>query len=261
MIHPTAIVDPGAEVAEGVEIGPYSIIEAGVRIGPGCVIGPHVVIQGPTELGANNRIYQYASIGANPQDKKYAGEPTRLRIGDGNTIREFVTINRGTAQDLGETRIGDDNWIMANVHIAHDCEIGNHTIFANNASLAGHVEIADYVILGGYSLVHQFCRLGIHSFTAFAAGVDKDVPPYVMAAGYRAEPRGINSEGMKRRGFDPQAIRAVRNAYRILYRSGLGLQAAIEALRAQAGDQPALQPLLAFLEHNPRGERARGILR
>ena len=220
-IHPQAIVDPKAELAEGVSVGPFSIIGPNVRIDAGTEIGPHVVIDGHTSIGKNNKIFQFASLGAQPQDKKYAGEPTKLIIGDNNTIREFTTFNTGTVTGIGETRLGNDNWIMAYVHLAHDCVVGNHTIYANNASLAGHVTIGDWVILGGYSLVHQFCILGDYCMTAFAAGVHKDVPPYVMAAGYRAEPKGLNTEGMRRRGMSPEQIERVQHVYKVLYRQGL----------------------------------------
>jgi UDP-N-acetylglucosamine acyltransferase len=216
LIDPRAVVDPRAQLAEDVSVGPYAVIGADVQIGAGSWVGPHAVINGPTRIGRNNRIFQFASIGEAPQDKKYRGEPTRLEIGDGNTIREFVTINRGTAQDEGVTRIGDDNWIMAYVHIAHDCEIGSHTIFANNASLAGHVRIEDYVILGGFTLVHQFCALGVHSFTAFSTGIAKDVPPYVMVSGFSAEPHGLNTGGLEaeglQRGDDREAQAGVQDA-------------------------------------------------
>lgn len=253
MIDPRAVIDPTAELAEGVSVGPYAVIGPGVQIGSGTWIGPHAVINGPTRIGRDNRIFQFASIGEEPQDKKYKGEPTRLEIGDGNTIREFVTINRGTVQDEGVTRIGDDNWIMANVHIAHDCQIGNHTIFANNASLAGHVRIEDYVILGGYTLVHQFCALGQHSFTAFSSGIAKDVPPYVMVGGYSAEPHGLNTEGLKRRGFSPETIAKLKQAYKTLYRSKLTLQDAIEALRSQASECAEVGIMVEFLEKQKRG--------
>ncbi len=215
-IHPQAIVDPKAQLAEGVSVGAFSIIGPNVSIDAGTEVGPHVVIDGHTSIGKNNKIFQFASLGAQPQDKKYAGEPTKLIIGDNNTIREFTTFNTGTVTGIGETRLGNDNWIMAYVHLAHDCVVGNHTIFANNASLAGHVTIGDWVILGGYSLVHQFCILGDYSMTAFAAGVHKDVPPYVMAAGYRAEPKGLNTEGMRRRGMSPEQIERVQNVYKVL---------------------------------------------
>ena len=200
LIHPTAIVDPKAELAEGVRVGPYSVIEGEVTIGAGTEIGPHVVISGPTVIGENNRFFQFGSIGAEPQDKKYHGEPTRLVIGNGNTFRENVTINRGTVQDRGETTIGDDNWIMAGVHIAHDCVVGSHTIFANASALAGHVQVHDWAILGGYTLVHQFCRIGAHSFCGMGSVINQDVPDFVVVSGNLAEPRGINTEGLRRRG-------------------------------------------------------------
>lgn len=253
MIDPRAVIDPKAELAEDVSIGPYAVIGADVQIGAGTVIGPHTVINGPTRIGRNNHIFQFASLGDAPQDKKYAGEPTRLEIGDGNTIREFVTINRGTVQDEGVTRIGDDNWIMAYVHIAHDCRIGSHTIFANNASLAGHVRVEDYVILGGFTLVHQFCALGEHSFTAFSTGIAKDVPPYVMVSGHSAQPHGLNTEGLKRRGFSADTIARLKQAYKTLYRSKLTLQEAIEALRVQAADCAEVGVMVRFLEQQTRG--------
>lgn len=247
MIDPRAVVDPEACLAATVSVGPYSVIGPDVEIGEGSWIGPHVVIRGPTRIGRDNRIFQFASVGEDPQDKKYGGEPTRLEIGDRNTIREYVTINRGTAQDRGETRIGHDNWIMAYVHIAHDCIVGNHTVFANNASLAGHVTIDDYVILGGYSLVYQFCRMGKYSFSAFACGVHKDVPPFVMAAGFRAEPRGINAEGLRRHKFSAEEIRAVRQAYRLIYRSELRLEEALERIHPLAMRHPRIALLRDFL--------------
>lgn len=256
MIDPRAVIDPGAELEEGVEVGPYAVIGAGVRIGAGTRIGPHAVLRGPTVIGRDNRIYQFASIGDDPQDKKYAGEPTHLEIGDRNVIREYTTINRGTAQGGGVTRIGDDNWIMAYVHIAHDCQVGSHTIFANGASLAGHVVVGDHAILGGFTLVHQFCRLGAHCFTAFGSGIAKDVPPYVTVAGQPARPHGINAEGLRRRGFTTEAIRAIREAYRILYRSGLRREEATERIVAMLPGHPELEPLVAFLR-----ERGRGLVR
>ena len=253
MIDPRAVIDPKAELAADVSVGPYSVIGPDVQIDSGTVIGPHAVINGPTRIGRNNHIYQFASVGDAPQDKKYKGEPTRLEIGDGNTIREFVTINRGTTQDEGITRIGDDNWIMAYVHIAHDCMIGNHTIFANNASLAGHVRIEDYVILGGFTLVHQYCALGAHSFTAFSSGVAKDVPPYVMASGFSAAPHGLNTEGLKRRGFSVDTIARLKQAYKTLYRSALTLQDALVELRTQAADCAEVGVMVEFLEKQKRG--------
>ena len=223
MIDPTAVIDPGADIAGDVTIGPYSVIGANVAIDAGTRIGPHVVIKGHTRIGRDNTIYQFASIGEDPQDKKYNGEPTLLEIGDRNTIREFVTINRGTVQDEGVTRLGDDNWIMAYVHIAHDCQVGNQTIFANNASLAGHVTVGDYVILGGFTLVYQFCSLGPHSLTAYGSGISMDVPPYVTVGGSPARPHGLNMEGLRRRGF-PHAVRKVlKQAYKTLYRENRSL--------------------------------------
>ncbi len=252
MIHPTAIVAPEAIIAPDVQIGPYSIIGANVKIGAGTVVGPHTVIEGHTTIGEHNQIFQFCSLGAMPQDKKYQNEPTELVIGNHNTIREFCTFNTGTVQGGGVTRIGNDNWLMAYIHLAHDCQIGNHTIFANNASLAGHVTIGDWVILGGFSLVHQFCTLGDHSMTAFAAGVHKDVPPYVMAAGYRASPSGINLEGLKRRAFSEEGISAIKNVYKILYRQGLAFDEAKEQIIAQAKDQPELKAFVDFFEKSGR---------
>ncbi len=252
-IHPTALIDPGAQLGENVSIGAYSVIGAGVEIGDGTSVGPHVVIEGPTRIGRDNRIFQFSSLGAEPQDKKYGGEPTRLEIGDRNTIREFCTFNRGTAQDVGITRVGNDNWIMAYVHLAHDCQIGDHTIFANNAQLAGHVHIGDWAILGGFTVVHQFVRIGAHCLTAMGTILLQDVPPFVTAAGNPAVPHGINSEGLKRRGFSPEAIAALRRAYKTLYRSGLKLEEASVAIAAAASEEPALAPLADFLATPGRG--------
>ena len=253
MIHPTAIIGQGAQLAPDVEVGPYSIIGEHVEIGAGTKIGPHVVIHGHTRIGKDNQIFQFASLGEVPQDKKYAGEPTRLEIGDRNVIREFCTFNCGTVQDVGVTTIGDDNWVMAYVHIAHDCQIGNHTIFANNASLAGHVHIDDFAILGGFTLVHQFCRIGAHVITGMGSSVVQDVPPYVTAAGSPAKPHGINSEGLKRRNFSSDAIAHIKRAYKSLYRNGLTLEEAKHALEAQRQSCPELQPLLEFLAISSRG--------
>jgi UDP-N-acetylglucosamine acyltransferase len=247
VIDPRAVVDPSARLAPDVTVGPFSVIDAEVKIGAGTRIGPHVVIRGPTRIGRDNRIFQFASLGEMPQDKKYGGEPTRLEIGDRNTIREFVTINRGTVQDAGLTRLGDDNWIMAYVHIAHDCAVGNRTIFANGASLAGHVRVEDDVVLGGFALVYQFTRLGMHSFCGFACGVHRDVPPYVTVAGYRAEPFGINAEGLRRRDFADEEIQAIRRAYKALYRANLRLEEAVEKVREMAKDWPRLLILADFL--------------
>ncbi|MFN7086182.1 MAG: acyl-ACP--UDP-N-acetylglucosamine O-acyltransferase [Burkholderiales bacterium] len=252
-IHPTAIVDPGAKIAPGVEIGPYSVIGAHVEIGPDCRIGPHVVITGHTRIGAGNRIYQFVSLGEVPQDKKYGGEPTRLEIGDNNTIREFCTFNCGTSQDAGVTRIGNDNWIMAYVHLAHDCQIGNHTVFANNAQLAGHVHVGDFAILGGFTVVHQFCRIGAYSITAMGTIVLQDIPPYVTASGNSARPHGINTEGLKRRGFSADSITGLRRAYKTLYKSGLTLEEAKSELSRQREQYPAIGVLLDFLSVSGRG--------
>ncbi len=252
-IHPTAIIDPQAELAEGVEVGPYSVIGADVRIGQGCRIGSHVVIDGPTQLGAENQIYQFASIGAAPQDKKFAGEATELIIGDRNVIRECCTVNRGTAQDKGKTVIGNDNWIMAYVHIAHDCVVGNHTIFANNATLAGHVEIRDFAILGGFTLVHQFCVVGEYAFTGMGSSLSKDLPPYVMATGSPAEPRSVNKEGLRRNHFSTESIQRIRDAYRLLYRRNLTLQEAVARLEEQYGQFDDIRRLIDFCQQSQRG--------
>ena len=253
MIQTTAIIDPGAELAADVSVGPYTVIGPDVVVGAGSVIGPHVVINGPTRIGRDNRIYQFASIGDAPQDKKYAGEPTRLEIGDRNTIREFVTINRGTVQDEGVTTLGDDNWIMAYVHIAHDCSIGNQTIFANNASLAGHVTIGDYVILGGFTLVHQFCSIGAYSLTAYGSGISLNIPPYVTVGGNPARAHGLNMEGLRRRGVPEATRKLLKQSYKTLYRENLSLQDAIKVLRDRAKDCSELDLLVTFLEQQTRG--------
>ena len=252
-IHPTAIVDPRAKVSAGVEIGPYAVIGEHVEIGSGCRIGPHAVITGHTRVGANNRIYQFVSLGEIPQDKKYGGEATRLEIGDHNTIREFCTFNCGTAQDAGVTRVGDHNWIMAYVHLAHDCRIGNHTIFANNAQLAGHVHVEDYAILGGFTAVHQFCHIGAHSITALGTMVLQDIPPYVTASGNSAKPYGINAEGLKRRGFTAETVTKLKRAYKTLYKSGLTLDEAKKELERQLAQCQEIRPLLDFLAASTRG--------
>ncbi len=252
VIDPRAIVHPGVKLAEGVRVGPFAIIGENVVIGADTEIGAHTVIEGPCEIGAGNRIFPYVSLGLAPQDKKYGGEATSLRIGDGNTIREFCTINRGTAQDRGETEIGSDNWIMAYVHIAHDCVIGDHTILANNVTLAGHVKIDDWAVLGGFAKVHQFCWLGAHCFARMDAGISKDVPPYLMAAGMPARPRGINREGLRRRGYSAATIRAITEAYRLIYRSGRLLADARKELAVRAGHEPALARLVEFLDASER---------
>jgi len=253
MIHPTAMVHPGARVAPGVSVGPYSILGEHVEIGEGTSIGPHVVIEGRTRIGARNRIFAFSVLGGPPQDKKYAGEPTSLEIGDGNTIREYCTFNCGTVQDAGVTRVGSDNWIMANVHIAHDCQVGSHTVFANLATLAGHVHVGDYAILGGFTGAHQYVSVGAHSITGVASVLLQDVPPYVMVAGNTAKPFGINSEGLKRRGFSAEKIAAIKKAYKTLYRSGLALEEARKEIAAQAADCPELKVLLDFIERSRRG--------
>lgn len=251
-IHPSAIIDPSAIIADGVEVGPFCVIGANVEIGEGTIVGAHCVIQGHTRIGRHNRVHPHSVIGGEPQDKKYANEPTRLEIGDHNTIREFVTINRGTVQDDGLTRIGDHNWIMAYVHVAHDCKVGNHTIFANAASLAGHVRVDDYVILGGFTLVHQFCQIGAHAFTSMGSIVNRDVPPYVMVAGNFAEPKGINSEGLKRRGYDADRIMSIRRAYKTLYKAGLPLAEARDQLANAAHSAPDVRLMLEFIDRSER---------
>ena len=256
-IHPTAQVDPRAEIDGSVDIGPYTIVGPNVKIGAGTRIGPHVVIEGHTTIGCDNSIFQFSSLGGAPQDKKYAGEPTRLEIGDRNTIREFCTFNTGTVQDEGVTRLGDDNWIMAYVHLAHDCHVGSNTIFANNASLAGHVRIGDWVIMGGFSLVHQFCQIGAHAMTAFGSRVSQDVPPFVMIGGTPSAPHGINSEGLRRRGFSQQQISDIRNAYRIIYRSGLSIEdAKVELANAVTASEESasyLNLMRTFIDGATRG--------
>lgn len=252
-IHPTAIVHPAASLGRGVVVGAYSIIGEHVVIGDDTVIGPHVVINGHTRIGQHNQIFQFCSIGEAPQDKKHAGEPTRLEIGDRNTIREFCTFNRGTAQDVGVTRLGNDNWIMAYVHLAHDCQVGDQTIFANNAQLAGHVRVGDWAILGGFTVVHQFVRIGAHSITAMGTILLQDLPPYVMAAGNPAEPRSINAEGLKRRGFSSSSVAAVRRAYKTLYKSGLKLDEANVRIEEDSMGTPELRALSDFLAAPGRG--------
>jgi len=252
-VHSTSLIHPAARLGENVEIGAFCVVEENVEIGDGCVLGHHVVVRGHTRLGRNNRVHSYACLGEPPQDKKYRGEPTRLEIGDNNTIREFCTLNLGTAQDVGITRVGDNNWIMAYAHIAHDCQVGSNIVLANASQLAGHVHIGDYVILGGGTLVHQFCRIGAHAFTAGGSVVLRDVPPYVMAGGNSAQPHGINSEGLKRRGFTTEDIENIRRAYKTLYRNKLGFQEAKAAIAEQAQSLPKLQILSEFLASTERG--------
>jgi len=253
MIHSTAIISEKADIAADVSIGPYVVIGDGVAIGGGTQVDSHVVINGPTTIGENNHIYQFASIGDDPQDKKYANEPTSLVIGNRNTIREFCTISRGTMQDRGETTVGDDNWIMAYVHIAHDCVVGNKTIMANNTTLAGHVHIGDWVICGGFSGIHQFCKIGAHAFLGMYCGVNRDVPAYTMVSGQPAVPRGINSEGLKRREFSAEQIRNIKNAYRLTFRKGKKLSEAIEEITVLCKRQPELEPYLDSLRSSERG--------
>jgi UDP-N-acetylglucosamine acyltransferase len=260
-IHPSAIVDPKAQLDSSVEVGAYSIIGPNVRIDAGTVVGPHVVIDGHTTIGRDNKFFQFSSIGAAPQDKKWNGEPTRLEIGDGNTIREFVTFNLGTVQDKGVTRLGNDNWISAYVHLAHDCQVGSHTIFSNNAQLAGHVEVGDHAILSGYCGVHQFCKIGAHAFIGMYTSLTQDVPPFVMVAGNPASAKGINVEGLKRRGFTREQIDAIRAAYKLIYRGGLTLEEAKASLQEQEGALPSdaaeqVRSMREFL-----GVATRGIVR
>lgn len=253
LIHSSAVIDPRAEIAAGVSVGPYAIIEGRVTIGEDSVVGPHSVIKGPCRIGRENRIFQFASVGEEPQDLKYKGEPTTLEIGDRNTIREFATLCRGTAQGIGSTRLGDDNLVMAYAHIAHDCVVNNHTVFANGASLAGHVEVGDWAILGGFALIHQFCRLGAHSFCSMGSVVRNDVPPYVTVSGDPATPSGINSEGLRRRLFSPEQIQMVKQGYRIVYRSGLRVDEAVEQLRLLQNPNGDLLCLADFVASSERG--------
>ena len=253
MIHDRAVVSSSARVHDDVSIGPYSIVGDDVEIGSGTRIESHVVLKGPCVIGRDNHIFQFASIGDDPQDKKYNGEPTRLVIGDRNTIREYCTINRGTMQDSEETRVGNDNWIMSYVHIAHDCIIGDQTIFANNTQLCGHVQIGDWAILGGCTTVHQFCHIGEHSFTSIFTAVTRDLPAYVLASGRPAVPRGINTEGLKRRGFSVDQISNIREGYRILYRQGLKLEDAVKKLEKRAETQQEIVILLESVRASSRG--------
>ena len=258
LIHPTALIDSRAELDSSVAVGAYSVIGADVLIGAGTRIDSHTVIEGPCRIGRANRIYPYASIGAAPQDKKYAGETTRLEIGDKNTIREFVTLNRGTIQDKGVTRIGSDNWIMAYVHVAHDCVVGDHTTLANNATLGGHVEIDDWVVLGGWTAIHQFCKVGAHAMTGASTLLLHDLPPFVMASGNSASAHGLNSEGLRRRGFDAEQINMLRRCYKILYKNGLTLEQAKGEILALLGSLPdaadsPVRLLAGFFERVTRG--------
>jgi UDP-N-acetylglucosamine acyltransferase len=259
-IHPTAIIEPGAQIAETAGVGPYSIVRANVSIGEGTSIGPHCVIEGHTTIGRDNRIFQFCSLGGVPQDKKYAGEPTRLEIGDRNTIREFCTFNLGTAQDVGVTRLGDDNWMMAYVHLAHDCQVGSRTIFANNAQIAGHVHVGDWAILGGYTQVHQFVKIGAHAMSGLGTTLSQDVPPFALVAGNPAQARGFNVEGLKRRGFSGERIAAVKQMHRLLYRQGHTLDEARQAIDALAQTMPEAQEEVALMSRF-LAESTRGIVR
>ncbi|MFC3338990.1 acyl-ACP--UDP-N-acetylglucosamine O-acyltransferase [Paracandidimonas soli] len=256
-IHPTAIVSPSAKLAEDVSVGAYSIIGDHVSIGSGTVVGPHCIIDGHTTIGRNNTFYRFCSVGGMPQDKKYAGEPTRLEIGDGNMIREYVTINTGTIQDVGVTRMGNDNWIMAYVHIAHDCQLGDHVIIANSVQLAGHVQLGDWAIIGGLSGFHQFVKVGAHAMIGGTSSVRQDVPPYLIGAGDPFRPAGINSEGLNRRGFSQESVSALKEAYKLLYRRGLGVEEAVEQMQQLQQDRPdahdALEPMIRFLQASGRG--------
>ncbi len=253
MIHSTAIIDPSAIIAEDVSIGPYTVIGPDVQISGGCEIASHVVIKGPSKIGKNNKILQFSSVGEEPQDKKYDGEPTLLEIGDNNLIRENVTINRGTVQGGGITKIGNNNWIMAYVHIAHDCIIGNDNTFANNASLAGHVIIDDYVILGGFTLISQFKHMGSYSFSAMSSVISRNVPPYVLVSGHMAKPIGINVEGLKRRGFSENKIKNIRKAYKLIYRSGLKIEQAQQQISEMLEEEQELSLFTEFLNHQTGG--------
>jgi len=252
-IDSTAIIDSKASIDADVTIGPYSVVGPHVTIEAGSKIGPHVVINGPTHIGKNNTIFQFASIGEVPQDKKFHGEESKLIIGDGNTIREFVTINRGTADGGGTTKIGNDNWLMAYIHVAHDCQVGNNTIFSNGASLAGHAIVDDHAILGGFTLVHQFCHIGTHAFCGMGSAISKDVPPYIMVNGNPAHPHGINSEGLKRNGFSKEAIKAIKEAYKTIYRLGFTVETAKAKLEEIAVSQSEVKPLIDFIDNSQRG--------
>lgn len=253
MIDSRALVDASAKIAPDVEVGPWSIIGPDVEIGEGTVIGPHVVVRGPSRIGRHNRIFQFASVGEECQDKKYAGEPTRLEVGDHNVFREGVTVHRGTIQDQGLTRIGSHNLFMANTHVAHDCRVGDHVILANNAALAGHVHLGDHAILGGFTAVHQFCHIGPHVMCGAGSVVLKDIPAYVMATGNTATPHGINTEGLRRRGFSPDALRTLRQAYKVIYRQRLTLEQALEQLEQMRVGCPELQTLIDSLQASTRG--------
>lgn len=252
MIHSTAIIHPTAELADDVSVGPFTLVGAGVQIDAGSIIGSHVVIKGPTHIGKDNRIFQFSSIGEDTQDMKYRGEPTRLEIGDRNIIREYCTIHRGTVQDKSLTKLGNDNLLMAYTHVAHDCLVGSHVIMANAASIAGHVLVEDFAILGGFTLVHQFCKIGQYSFSAMGSIISRDIPPYVLVGGQPTKPHGINAVGLDRQGFGQEAIRQVKKAYKIVYKSGLKLEDAILALEEMAEETPEVKCLVNFLKQTQR---------
>lgn len=253
LIHPTAIIEPGAQLADDVQVGAYSVIGPSVEIGEGTEVGPHVVIEGHTRIGRKNRIFQFSSLGGIPQDKKYAGEPTRLEIGDNNLIREYCTINTGTVQDEGVTRVGNDNWILSYVHMAHDCQVGNNIVMSNSVQLAGHVEVGDFAILGAFVGAHQFCKIGAHVMVGAGSLLFQDLPPYIMIGGNPATPHGINSEGLKRRGFSSPTIMAIKRAYKTLYRSGLSLEQAVAEITAQSEEHPELKLFTDFIASSTRG--------
>lgn len=253
MIHPQAIIDPGARLGKNVQVGPFSVIGADVEIGDDTWIGPHAVINGPARIGRQNKIYQFTSLGEAPQDLKYAGEPTRLEVGDRNVIREYVTFSRGTVTGAGVTRVGSDNLFMAYVHVAHDCQVGDHTVFANCATLGGHVTVGDHAILGGFTGIHQFCRVGAHCMTGVATVTFKDIPPYLLVYGNTAQPYGLNLRGLKRRGFSESSIETLKHAYKILYRSGLRLEEALAQLRGLVPQCPEVGALVSFIDASERG--------
>lgn len=253
MIDQRAVIDASAELDEGVSVGPFAVIGAGVRIGKGTTVGPHTVIKGLTTIGEDNRIFQFASVGEDPQDMKYAGEETRLEIGDRNVIREFATLNRGTEQDGGVTRIGSDNLFMAYIHVAHDCQIDDHVIMANAASLGGHVWVGDWAILGGFTIAHQFCRIGAHSFCAMGTQTNKDIPPFVTASGQPAKPYGINSEGLRRRSFSQETINQIKRGYKLIYKNKLMLDEAVQELKTQLAECPEIALYIDFLKNSERG--------
>lgn len=253
MIHPQAIIDPGARLGKNVQVGPFSVIGADVEIGDDTWVGPHVVINGPTRIGRQNKIYQFTSLGEAPQDLKYAGEPTRLEVGDRNVIREYVTFSRGTVTGAGVTRVGSDNLFMAYVHVAHDCQVGDHTVFANCATLGGHVTVGDHAILGGFTGVHQFCRVGAHCMTGVATVTFKDIPPYLLVYGNTAQPYGLNLRGLKRRGFSEGSIETLKHAYKLLYRSGLRLEEALTQMRGLVPQCPEVGALVSFIDASERG--------